>query len=113
MFRLQRRAVDFTRIRDEGGQKSLSFEVNTALRIHSTHPAASPAIGGRMFFKPLTFLGPVPITSLANHTEPGLSSTLLPAPQKLPSGGPPARLLLLLIHQALLPTRRSMEHRTA
>jgi hypothetical protein len=35
MFRLQRRAVAFTRIRDEGGQKSLTFEVNTALRIHS------------------------------------------------------------------------------
>jgi hypothetical protein len=48
MFRLQRRAVAFTRIRDKGG-KSLTFEVNTALRIHhSTHPAAFPAIGSRM-----------------------------------------------------------------
>jgi hypothetical protein len=36
MFRLQRRAVAFTRIRDQGGKKSLTFEVNTALRIHST-----------------------------------------------------------------------------
>jgi len=45
MFRLQRRAVAFTRIRDGGG-KSLTFEVNTALRLHSTHPAAFPAIGG-------------------------------------------------------------------
>jgi hypothetical protein len=48
MFRLQRRAVAFTRIRDEG-EKSLSFEVNTALRIHSTHSAAFPATGGTMF----------------------------------------------------------------
>jgi hypothetical protein len=54
MFRLQRRAVAFTRIRDRGGEKSLSLEVNTALRIHhSTHPAAFPAIGGRMFSSPL------------------------------------------------------------
>jgi hypothetical protein len=48
MFRLQRRAVAFTRIRDRG-EKSLTFEVNAALRIHhSTHPAPFPAIGGRM-----------------------------------------------------------------
>ena len=53
MFRLQRRAVAFTRIRDEGGEKSLTFEVNTALRVHSTHPAALPAIGGTMFLSPL------------------------------------------------------------
>jgi hypothetical protein len=46
MFSLQRRAVAFTRIRDRGGEKSLTFEVNTALRLHSTHPAAFPAIGG-------------------------------------------------------------------
>jgi hypothetical protein len=46
MFRLQRRAVAFTRIRDGGGEKSLTFEVNTALRLHSTHPAAFPATGG-------------------------------------------------------------------
>jgi hypothetical protein len=48
MFRLQRRAVAFTRIRDRGGEKSLTFEVNTALRIYSTYPAAFPAIGGRI-----------------------------------------------------------------
>jgi len=36
--------------RDVGGQKSLTFEVNTALRLHSTHPAAFPATGGRIFF---------------------------------------------------------------
>jgi hypothetical protein len=48
MFRLQERAVAFTRT-GTGGQKSLTFEVNTALRIHSTHPAAFPAIGGKMF----------------------------------------------------------------
>ena len=47
MFRLQRRAVAFTRIKD-GGEKSLTFAVDTALRIHSTHPAAFPAICGRM-----------------------------------------------------------------
>jgi hypothetical protein len=50
MFRLQqRRAVAPTRIQGRGGQKSLTFEVSTALRIHSTHPAALPAIGGTMF----------------------------------------------------------------
>jgi hypothetical protein len=38
MFRLQRRAVAFTRIRDRGEEKSLALEENTALRIHSTHP---------------------------------------------------------------------------
>jgi hypothetical protein len=44
MFRLQRRAVAFTRIGDRG-EKSLTFEVNTALRIHSTHPEAfAPAL---------------------------------------------------------------------
>jgi hypothetical protein len=32
------------------GKKSLTFEVNTALRFHSTHQATVPAIGGRMFF---------------------------------------------------------------
>jgi hypothetical protein len=37
MFRLQRRAVAFTRIRDRGEVKSLTFEVNPALRIHSTY----------------------------------------------------------------------------
>ena len=42
----------------QGGQRPLTFEVNTALRFHSTHPATFPAIGGRMFFKPLTYLGP-------------------------------------------------------
>ena len=31
------------------GKKSLTFEVNTALRFHSTHQATVPAIGGRMF----------------------------------------------------------------
>jgi hypothetical protein len=61
MVRLQRRAVAFTRIRDGGGKKSLTFEVNTALRIHSTHPAAFPAIGSRMFFKSLRYLRPPPI----------------------------------------------------
>ena len=40
------------------GKKSLTFEVNTALRFHSTHQASVPAIGGRMFFKSLTYLGP-------------------------------------------------------
>jgi hypothetical protein len=39
------------------GKKSLTFEVNTALRFHSTHLATVPAIGGSMFFKPLTYLG--------------------------------------------------------
>jgi hypothetical protein len=33
------------------GKKSLTLEVNTALRFHSTHQATVPAIGGRMFFK--------------------------------------------------------------
>ena len=47
MFRLQRRAVAFTRIKD-GGEKSLTFAVDTALRIHSTYPAGFPAIGGTM-----------------------------------------------------------------
>jgi hypothetical protein len=47
MVRLQRRAVAFTRIRDRGG-KSLTFEVNTALCLHSTHPAAFPAIDGNL-----------------------------------------------------------------
>jgi len=32
------------------GKKSLTFEVNTALRFHSTHQATVPAIGGRTFF---------------------------------------------------------------
>src|SRR5918998_2621846 len=32
------------------GKKSLTFEVNTALRFHSTHQATVPAIGGGMFF---------------------------------------------------------------
>ena len=40
------------------GKKSLTFEVNTALRFHSTHLGTVPAIGGRMFFKSLTYLGP-------------------------------------------------------
>jgi hypothetical protein len=31
------------------GKKSLTLEVNTALRFHSTHQATVPAIGGRMF----------------------------------------------------------------
>ena len=35
------------------GKKSLTLEVNTALRFHSTHQATVPAIGGRMFFKSL------------------------------------------------------------
>ena len=48
MFRLQRRAVAFTRIRDQGGKKSLTFEVNTALRIHSTQSAAYGREGRRM-----------------------------------------------------------------
>ena len=47
MFRLQRRAVAFTRIRDRG-EKSLTFAMNTALRMHSTLPAAFPATGGTM-----------------------------------------------------------------
>jgi hypothetical protein len=42
------------------GKKSLTFEVNTALRFHSTHQATVPAIGRRMFFKSLTYLGPGP-----------------------------------------------------
>ena len=42
------------------GKKSLTFEVNTALRFHSTHLATVPAIGGRTFFKSLTYLGPEP-----------------------------------------------------
>ena len=50
MFRLQRRAVAFTRTPGTWrGKKSLTFEVNTALRFHSTHPAAFPAMGIRMF----------------------------------------------------------------
>jgi hypothetical protein len=53
MFSLQRRAVAFTRIR-VGGGKSLTFVVNTALRLHSTRPAAFPAIGGTML---LSLLG--------------------------------------------------------
>ena len=39
------------------GKKSLTFEVNTALRFHFTHQATVPAIGGRTFFKSLTYLG--------------------------------------------------------
>jgi hypothetical protein len=54
MFSLQRGGRPPSReSRDVGGRKSLTFEVNTALRIHSTHPAAFPAIGGRMFLSPL------------------------------------------------------------
>ena len=48
------------------GKKSLTFEVNTALRFHSTHQATVPAIGGRMFFKSLTYLGPGP-KALRSH----------------------------------------------
>src|ERR687897_1570559 len=48
------------------GKKSLTFEVNTALRFHSTHPATFPAIGRRMFFKSLTYLGPTP-KALRSH----------------------------------------------
>jgi hypothetical protein len=58
MFRLQRGGRPPSReSRDVEGYKSLTFEVNTALRIHSTHPADLPAIGGRKFFKSLTYLG--------------------------------------------------------
>jgi hypothetical protein len=57
MFRLQRRAVDFTRIRDKGGQKSLTFEVNTALRLHS--PIRRPSSQRRQnVFKSLRYLRP-------------------------------------------------------
>jgi hypothetical protein len=48
------------------GKKSLTFEVNTALPFHSTHLATVPAIGGRMFFKSLTYLGPGP-KALRSH----------------------------------------------
>ena len=51
MFRLLRGGrLPSRESRDVGGQKSLTFEVNTALRLHSTHPAAFPATGGRIFF---------------------------------------------------------------
>jgi hypothetical protein len=47
MFRLQRRAVAFARIRDvEGVEVPDVRSEHTALRLHSTHPAAFPAIGG-------------------------------------------------------------------
>lgn len=49
MFRLHRGGRPPSReSRDGGGKKSLTFEVNTALRFHCTHPAAFPAIGGRI-----------------------------------------------------------------
>src|SRR5215212_4958431 len=34
--------------------------MNTALRLHSTHPAAFPAIGGENVFKPFRYLGAAP-----------------------------------------------------
>jgi hypothetical protein len=50
MFRLQKEGGRLHAIQGRrGGKKSLSFEVNTALRLYSTHPAAFPAIGGRVF----------------------------------------------------------------
>jgi hypothetical protein len=61
MFRLQKGGRPPSR--EPGtwrGKKSLTFDVNTALRFHSTHQATVSAIGGRMFFKPLTYLGPGP-----------------------------------------------------
>ena len=48
MFRLQEEGGRLHANQGQGGQKSLTFEVNTALRIHSTHPEAFPAIGGTM-----------------------------------------------------------------
>src|SRR5215208_3515640 len=47
--------------------------MNTALRIHSTHAAASPPKTAECYV-------------FRDHTEPGLSSTLLPAPQSETDG---------------------------
>ena len=73
MFRLQkRRAAAFTRTSGTWrGKKSLTFEVNTALRFHSTHQATVPAIGGRMFFKSLIYLGPEPQAERSQPRMPG------------------------------------------
>src|SRR5215213_6853399 len=73
MFRLQRRAVAFTRIRDEG-EKSL-----TVRKEHRPPNAFYPSCG-------LLRHRRQNVTSLADHTEPGLSSTLLPAPQRETDG---------------------------
>jgi hypothetical protein len=54
MFRLQRRAVAFTRSRDEGGKVP---DVRSEHRPPNpfSHPAAFPAIGGRIFLSHLDF----------------------------------------------------------
>jgi hypothetical protein len=50
MFRLQRGGRPPSReSRDVEGEEVPDVRNDTALRIHSTHPAALPAIGGRMF----------------------------------------------------------------
>jgi len=73
MFRLQRRAVAFTRVRD-GGEKSL-----TVRNEHRPPNPFYPSCG-------LLHQRRQNVTSLADHTEPGLSSTLLPAPQSQAHG---------------------------
>jgi hypothetical protein len=53
MFRLQRRAAAFTRIRDEGGEVPDVRSEHRPLNPPFSHPAAFPAIGGRMFLSHL------------------------------------------------------------
>jgi hypothetical protein len=48
MFRLQRRAVAFTRIRDGGGREVPDVRSEHRPPNPFSHPAAFPAIGGRM-----------------------------------------------------------------
>jgi hypothetical protein len=73
MFRLQRRAVAFTRIRDGGAEVP---------DVRSEHRPPNPFYlsGGLPRHRRQN------VTSLADHTEPGLSSTLLPAPQSETDG---------------------------
>src|SRR5215203_911683 len=78
MFRLQRGGRRPSReCRDVEGVEVPDVRNDTALRFHSTHPAAFPAIGGRMFFKPLRYLGAAP-------------KALRRLPQGTKAQGPPA-----------------------
>ena len=65
MFRLQRRAVAFTRIRDRGGEVP---DVRSEHRPPSPfYPSGGPPRYRReKFFKPLTYLGPGP-RALRSH----------------------------------------------
>lgn len=79
------------------GKKSLTFEVNTALRFHSTHQATVPAIGGRMFFKSLTYLGPEPQAGRSQPRSSQSSASVLTSSCLMRSQTP--RVHPLLIHK--------------